>query len=104
MEINFRFRESDGTVKDVVANKGDILMEVAKENLIVGIDADCGGGCACGTCRIYADNDLEGVLGDPDAMESSMLDFTAEGDRPQRLSCQISVTEILQDKTIEVVV
>ena len=32
------------------------VMEGAVKNLIPGIDADCGGACACATCHVYVAN------------------------------------------------
>ena len=43
--------EHDGTRHEVDAENGLSVMEVAVKNNIPGIDADCGGACACATCR-----------------------------------------------------
>jgi 2Fe-2S ferredoxin len=70
-------------------------MEVAVNNSIPGIDADCGGACACATCHVYVDEAFLSKTGEQQEMEKSMLDF-AENVRPNsRLSCQIKVTDAL---------
>ena len=42
----------DGTEYIVEAAIGESLMTVALDNSIPGIDGDCGGECACGTCHV----------------------------------------------------
>jgi 2Fe-2S ferredoxin len=34
---------------------GLTVMEGARDNGIPGIEADCGGACACSTCHVYID-------------------------------------------------
>jgi 2Fe-2S ferredoxin len=72
--------------------QGTTIMEGAVKNRIPGIDADCGGACACATCHVFVDADWIDKVCKPGSMEESMLDF-AEGVTPlSRLSCQISMT------------
>jgi len=60
---------------------------------VPGIDADCGGACACATCHVYVDAAWLEKTGDKTAMEESMLDF-AEGVEPNsRLACQIKIAD-----------
>jgi 2Fe-2S ferredoxin len=70
-------------------------MEGAITNEIPGIDADCGGACACATCHVYVDPAWFEKLPPQDEMELSMLDFAIERQANSRLSCQIKVTEAL---------
>ena len=70
-------------------------MEAAVKNSIPGIDADCGGACACATCHVYVDEAFMPKVGQPEEMEQSMLDFAENVQSNSRLSCQISVTEDL---------
>ena len=87
--------EHDGTQHVVDAKVGQSVMEGAVKNNVPGIDADCGGACACATCHVYVDEAWGGKTGTVSPMEESMLDF-AEGVEPNsRLSCQIKVTEAL---------
>jgi 2Fe-2S ferredoxin len=70
-------------------------MENAVKNMVPGIDADCGGACACATCHVYVDPSWAEKLGKAEAMEESMLDFAYEPKENSRLSCQLKVTDDL---------
>jgi 2Fe-2S ferredoxin len=76
---------------------GTSVMRGARDNNIPGIDADCGGECACATCHVYIDPAWEARVGRPneDTLELSLLDFAAVTKPNSRLSCQIPVTEAL---------
>ncbi len=87
--------EFDGTEHVVDVKPGNSVMEGAIKNNVPGIDADCGGACACATCHVYVDPAWTEATGAQSDMEESMLDF-AENVKPNsRLSCQIKVTEAL---------
>ena len=87
--------EHNGTEHAIDVKNGLSVMEGAVKNNIPGIDADCGGACACATCHVYVDESWLAKTGERSAMEESMLDF-AEGVEPNsRLSCQIKVTDDL---------
>ena len=78
-----------------VAN-GLTVMEGARDNNVPGIEADCGGACACSTCHVYLHPDWVEKLPAKDAMESDMLDFAYEpNETTSRLTCQIKVTDAL---------
>ena len=68
------------------------VMEGAVKNLIPGIDADCGGACACATCHVHVDPQWSAKLPPKQDMEETMLDFAQELEPTSRLSCQIKVT------------
>ena len=70
-------------------------MEAAVQNMIPGIDADCGGACACATCHVYVKSDFLPKLKEKDDMEDSMLDFAENVQDNSRLSCQILITDEL---------
>ncbi len=89
------FIEFDGTVHTVEAAGGDSVMEAAVNNEVPGIDADCGGGCACATCHVYVDETWLAQTGERDAMETSMLNLAEGVAENSRLSCQITVSEAL---------
>jgi 2Fe-2S ferredoxin len=87
--------EHNGTEHVVDVPRGNSVMEGAVKNMIPGIDADCGGACACATCHVYVDPAWTEKVGGPSAMEQSMLDFAEDVRENSRLSCQIPVTEAL---------
>ena len=84
--------EHDGTEHVVEVKPGLSVMEGAIKNNVPGIDADCGGACACATCHCYVDDAWRDKTGEPSAMEESMLDFAENVEPNSRLSCQIRVT------------
>ncbi|CAN5514325.1 2Fe-2S iron-sulfur cluster-binding protein [soil metagenome] len=93
----------DGTSRDVDAKSGASVMETAIRHNIRGIDAECGGSCACATCHVYVDDSFIDLLPPPDDMESEMLDMVAAERLPgSRLSCQLTVTAELDGLKVRV--
>ena len=45
----------DGTRFEIDAESGSTVMENAVKNGVPGIEAECGGACACATCHVYVD-------------------------------------------------
>lgn len=89
------FIEHDGTVHEVQAVDGLPLMRAAVDNAVPGIDADCGGQCACATCHVFVEPEWLERTGERTEMEQSMLSFAAETCDNSRLSCQIMVSDAL---------
>ena len=87
--------EHDGTEHVVDVKNGLSVMEGAVKNNIPGIDADCGGACACATCHVYVGEAWIEKTGEPESMEEDMLDFASDVRPNSRLSCQIRVREDL---------
>ena len=87
--------EHDGREHVVEVKTGLSVMEGAIRNNVPGIDADCGGACACATCHVYVDEAFAAETGRPAAMEESMLDFAENVQPNSRLSCQIRVKDDL---------
>ncbi len=85
------FITHDGTTTNIEATDGDSLMETAVNNSVPGIDADCGGGCACATCHVYIEDDFVEKLEPASELEIDMLDFAEDVSTNSRLSCQISI-------------
>ena len=87
--------ENDGKAHIIEVKPGQSVMEGAVKNNIPGIDADCGGACACATCHVYVDDAWADKTGKASVMEESMLDFANDLQPTSRLSCQIIVSEAL---------
>jgi 2Fe-2S ferredoxin len=89
------FIEANGQQSVVDIAPGDTLMQGAVDNSIVGIVAECGGGCSCATCHCYIENADAFALTAPDSAEEYMLKMVCEREQHSRLSCQITVTDAL---------
>lgn len=89
------FIDSAGKEREVETKKGTSVMEAAVQNMIPGIDADCGGACACATCHVYVEGGFLSKLKAKDDMEDSMLDFAEGVEDNSRLSCQILMSDDL---------
>ena len=87
--------EHNGTEHSIEVATGLTVMEGAVRNMVPGIDADCGGACACATCHVFVDQAWFDKTGSREAMEDSMLDFADGVTETSRLSCQIKVTDQL---------
>ncbi|HTT96862.1 MAG TPA: 2Fe-2S iron-sulfur cluster-binding protein [Rhizomicrobium sp.] len=96
-----KYVEHNGKEHDVEVPTGWTVMEGAVKNLIPGIDADCGGACACATCHVYVDAAFLDKLPPKSDMEETMLDFAQELEPNSRLSCQIKVTAELDGLTVK---
>ena len=97
-KITYITHAGDSRTLDV--KTGLTVMEGAIKNNVPGIDADCGGACACATCHVYVDEAWTDKVGSPSAMEESMLDFAEGVKSNSRLSCQIKVTDELDGLTV----
>jgi ferredoxin, 2Fe-2S len=94
--------EHGGKEHVVEVATGLTVMEGARDNGIRGIEADCGGACACSTCHVYVDPAWVDRLPKKDAMEEDMLDFAWSPDPLRsRLTCQIKVTDALDGLRVQ---
>jgi 2Fe-2S ferredoxin len=89
------FIQFDGTETSIDAEIGSTVMNTALDNLIPGIDADCGGECSCATCHVLVDGSWMEKVGQPSEAEESMLDLNPDRAANSRLSCQINVSDDL---------
>jgi 2Fe-2S ferredoxin len=96
------FIQPDGAQDAVDAEDGMTVMEAAKQNDVAGIEAECGGSCACATCHVYVDAAWRDKVGSPQNMEEDMLDFAFDVREESRLACQIRITPELDGLIVRV--
>jgi ferredoxin, 2Fe-2S len=94
------FIDTAGTARTVEGEVGATVMETAIKNGVPGIEAECGGACACSTCHVYIEEPWLAKVGEPSPMEEDMLDFAYDVQPNSRLSCQIKVTEDIDGLTV----
>ena len=94
------FIDFSGETRSIEAETGSTVMEAAIRNSIPGIEAECGGACACATCHVYVEESWREKVGAPTPMEEDMLDFGYDIKPNSRLSCQIKVTDALDGLVI----
>ena len=96
------FIQPDGETLVVEAEPGVTVMEAAKLANVPGIEAECGGACACATCHVYVDKEWRDKTGAPAEMEEDMLDFAFDVREESRLCCQIKVSKELDGLILRV--
>jgi 2Fe-2S ferredoxin len=100
--VKLTFIQPDGASQTVDVEPGLTVMEAAKLNDVPGIEAECGGACACATCHVYVGAEWVEKTGKPADIEEDMLDFAFDVRKESRLSCQIKVTPELDGLTLRV--
>ena len=93
--------EHNGKSHTIEVPKDLTVMEGAIQNTIPGIDADCGGACACATCHVYVNEEWIDKLPLKTNTEQDMLDMAFEPNKQSRLSCQIVVNEDLDGLVVK---
>ena len=93
--------EHNGKSHVVEVPNGLSVMEGAIQNNIPGIDADCGGSCACATCHVYVDEKWFNKLLTKENVEEDMLDMAYAPSKFSRLTCQITVTDKLDGLVVK---
>ena len=96
-----KYIEFNGEEHEVDVQNGLTVMEGAIKNKIPGIDADCGGACACATCHVYVQKKWLSKLPSKEDTEEDMLDFAFEVKENSRLSCQLTVTDELDGLVVD---
>lgn len=83
------FVSFDGTKHETDLVEGESLMSIATENAVPGIEGDCGGEAACGTCHIIVDDAWIDTTGTRTDEEDQMLQMAPECEANSRLACQV---------------
>tara|TARA_Y100000748_G_scaffold83577_1_gene69073 strand:+ start:2505 stop:2825 length:321 start_codon:yes stop_codon:yes gene_type:complete len=96
-----KYIQFNGEEHEVDVQNGLTVMEGAIKNKIPGIDADCGGACACATCHVYVQKEWLSKLPSKEDTEEDMLDFAFEVKENSRLSCQLTVTDELDGLIVD---
>jgi len=82
----------DGTRRGVDLPENLSVMEGALQYRIPGIEGDCGGAGACGTCHVYVEPEWLDRLPPARELEQVMLKMVPEPEANSRLACQIKLT------------
>ena len=93
--------EHTGKSHSVEVSKELSVMEGAIQNNIPGIDADCGGSCACATCHVYVEEKWFDKLPKKEDAEQDMLDMAFEPQKFSRLACQITIADELDGLVVK---
>ena len=91
--VSVELKLQNGESRAVEGRAGFTLMEVCVANDVEGIDAECGGSAACGTCHVVIDDAWSEKLPAPAALEEGMLDGLDNRYPNSRLACQIRLTK-----------
>jgi 2Fe-2S ferredoxin len=97
-----KYIEHSGIEHEIDVANGLTVMEGAIKNKVPGIDADCGGACACATCHVYVDESWAAKIPQKEDGEEDMLDFAFEVKESSRLSCQITVDDTLDGLIVSI--
>ena len=99
-----KYIEHGGKEHEIDVPNGLTVMEGAIKNNIPGIDADCGGACACATCHVWVDEQWVDKVGKPDetSAEQELLDYDPLAKPNSRLSCQITLEEKLDGLIVHI--
>lgn len=100
--INLTVTDTDGSTHQISAEANPssnlMLLLTAKK---MDIAAICGGMAGCGTCQVTFDKGFEG-LDDMEEDEAFMLDTLDNREEKSRLSCQLSLTALLDGAELRV--
>lgn len=89
-----------GQTTTIDAAVGMSVMRAAVMNAVDGIDAECGGACACATCHVIVEPAWADKLPQPATMEEDTLELVTDQQPTSRLSCQIILTEAMDGLTV----
>ena len=99
--MRVRFVTLDGSIREVAAEPGARLLEVAQADGQP-LEGTCEGQMACSTCHVIVDAADFDRLPRASEDEEDMLDLAAGATRTSRLSCQIWLDESLDGLTVRI--
>jgi ferredoxin, 2Fe-2S len=94
--------QRDGVVRTITVENDTSVMQAAIASDVSGIDAICGGACACATCHVYVEESWLAKLPAPAETETAMLECACDVSANSRLSCQIRVDESINGLIVTV--
>lgn len=100
-----KFIYSDKKIKEVEAQNGLSIMEIAHQNDIYEIEGACGGSLSCATCHVIVDQSSYNILEKIEPKkeeEEEMLDLAFNLTKTSRLSCQIIMQESFDGLSIQI--
>ena len=92
--------DRNGVEHELQADQDLTLMEIIRDKDL-GIEASCGGCCACATCHVYIGDKWFQKIPPRNDEEESMLDQAFNVKNNSRLSCQINLSEELDGLELE---
>lgn len=95
------FVTHDGDPHEAPLVEGQSLMQIAVNQGIPGIDGDCGGEAACGTCHVIVTPEWSARVGLCTDIEEDMLAMNPERQDTSRLSCQMPATGAWDGLTVQ---
>jgi 2Fe-2S ferredoxin len=101
-EIQIVYVDPVGKSHRIEATEGETLMSIARCHSVDGVDGDCGGNGACGTCTVQLQPAVMAKLTPPTASELELLDFLGVSSNDHRLGCQVKLNKSHQGITIKV--
>ena len=94
------FVSHDGGSREVQGQVGQSLMSLAVASGIPGIDGDCGGAMACGTCHVKVPGEWLERAGPASEHETCLLGVTLDPGPGSRLACQVILSDALDGMTV----
>jgi 2Fe-2S ferredoxin len=96
------FIAPDGRSFVLEGEDGLSVMKLAVQNGVPGIEAECGGAGACGTCHVHLDPAWAAVPPPPTEEEREMLAYTVAPSETSRLCCQLAISPALDGLVVRV--
>ena len=90
--IRILFTLPDGSRREVDAEVGETLKDLALRQSLPGIAGECGGVCSCATCHVVIRPEWFDIVGEPQEFEDEILMLASHRGKYSRLGCQVEIT------------